>query len=157
VLRSAGFRYDASRLAPLGQWPQRIDGLWSFPLLELPFPGHTYSVVSMDYNFFANQVSLSPAQAEAETYRTLWNAFRTSYLGGRAPLSLGQHFETWNDWAYDHALARVLLTACRLPEVRCVSFDQLADFLDALTPAQLARYRSGRFPRASGRALLNHR
>src|SRR6266404_3632145 len=31
VLRRLGFRYDASRLAPLGQWPRRELGLWSFP------------------------------------------------------------------------------------------------------------------------------
>ena len=29
VLKRFGFRYDASRLAPLGQWPQRKLGIWS--------------------------------------------------------------------------------------------------------------------------------
>jgi hypothetical protein len=147
VLRAHGFRYDASRLAPLGRWPQRRLGLWSFPLSELPFIGHTFRVVSMDYNLFANQVGLAPAQAERQSYRTFWNAFRVSYLGNRAPLSIGQHFETWNSWAYDHALTRFLLRACRLPEVRCVSFRRLADFLDSVPAARLRRYESGRFPR----------
>jgi hypothetical protein len=132
VLRSLGYRYDASRTAPLGTWPQRIDGIWSFPLLVVPFVGHTFSVVSMDYNLFANQVDLSPAQVERQAYRTLWNAFRASYLGNRAPLSIGQHFETWDSWAYDRALTRFLLRACRLPEVRCTTFRALADFLDSL-------------------------
>jgi hypothetical protein len=146
VLRQLGFRYEASRLAPLGQWPQRKLGLWSFPLLEIPFVGHPFPVVSMDYNFFANQVSLTPARAELQAYRSLWNAFRVSYLGNRAPLSIGQHFEGWDSWAYDHALTRLLLTACQLPEVRCVSFRELADFLDSVPPARLRRYRTGRFP-----------
>jgi peptidoglycan/xylan/chitin deacetylase (PgdA/CDA1 family) len=146
VLKRLGFRYDASRLAPLGRWPVRKLGLWSFPLLEIPFVGHTFRVVSMDYNFFANQTSLTPARVESQTYRSLWNAFRAGYLGNRAPLSIGQHFETWESWAYDHALTRVLLTACRLPEVRCVSFRRLADFLDSVPPARLRRYRTGRFP-----------
>jgi hypothetical protein len=157
VLKRFGFRYDASRLAPLGQWPRRTLGIWSFPLLEIPFVGHTFRVVSMDYNFFANQVSLTPARAELETYRSLWNAFRVSYLGNRAPLSIGQHFETWESWAYDQALTRFLLTACRLPEVRCVSFRELADFLDPVSRARLRRYRAGRFPHLPlARALLNH-
>jgi hypothetical protein len=147
VLRRLGFRYDASRLAPLGRWPQRTLGLWSFPLSELPFIGHTFRVVSMDYNLFANQVGLTPTRARRQTYRTLWNAFRASYLGNRAPLSIGQHFETWSSWAYDRALTRFLLAACRLPEVRCVSFRELADFLDSVPPARLRRYRAGRFPR----------
>jgi hypothetical protein len=158
VLKQLGFRYDASRIAPLGQWPERTGGLWSFPLAEIPFIGHTFRVVSMDYNFFANQVEYSPARAELETYRSLWNAFRASYLGARAPLSIGQHFETWSSWAYDHALTRFLLRACRLPEVRCVSFRQLADFLDSLPAGRLHRYRTGRFPHpATARALLNRR
>ena len=157
VLKRLGFRYDASRLAPLGQWPRRTLGIWSFPLLEIPFVGHTFRVLSMDYNFFANQVNLAPARAELETYRSLWNAFRVSYLGNRAPLSIGQHFETWESAAYDNALTRFLLTACRLPEVRCVSFRELADFLDSVPRKRLRRYRTGRFPPLPlARTLLNH-
>ena len=38
------------------------------------------------------------------------------------------------------------LRACRLPEVRCVSFRELADWLDALPHAALRRYEHGRFP-----------
>ena len=147
VLRQHGFRYDASRTAPLGQWPRRELGLWSFPLLEIPFIGHTFRVVSMDYNLFANQLSLSPDRIERQTYRSLWNAFRVGYLGNRAPLSLGQHFETWESWAYDHTLTRFLLAACRLPEVRCVSFREL----DSVPPARLGRYRTGHFPHVGQR------
>jgi hypothetical protein len=153
VLARRGFRYDASRTALLGTWPAKREGIWSFPLLELPFIGHTFRVVSMDYNFMANQTEESPAQIENETYRTLWNAFRASYLGNRAPLSLGNHFETWESWAYDHALTRFLLRACRLPEVRCSSFRELADWLDAESPKRLARFRTGRFPHARAAAL----
>lgn len=148
VLVRRGFRYDASGQALLGTWPARKDGLWTFPLLELPFPGHTFRVVSMDYNFMANQVEETPVEIEAETYRTLWSAFRTEYLGRRAPLSFGWHFETWESWAYDHALTRVLTRICGLPEVRCGTYRGLATWLDALPARTLARYRAGRFPRA---------
>jgi hypothetical protein len=151
VLARRGFRYDASRLALLGAWPRRIGGIWSLPLLELPFPGHTYRVISMDYNFFANQTggrsgpaSLAP-RFEREAYLALRNAFRTSYLGNRAPLSFANHFETWNHGAYDRALARVVLESFRLPEVRCVSFAELVDWLDAQSPRRLARFAAGRF------------
>ncbi len=154
VLVQHGFRYDASHTALLGTWPSRQLGLWSVPLLELPFVGHTFRVVSMDYNFMANQIEESPAQIENETYRTLWNAFRASYLGDRAPLSLGNHFETWESWAYDHALTRFLLRACRMPEVRCASFRELVDWLDLQPAKRLARFRHGRFPHAP-RSLLN--
>ncbi|MDX6475790.1 MAG: hypothetical protein QOH95_1301 [Gaiellaceae bacterium] len=142
VLARRGFRYDASGQALLGTWPTRRDGIWSFPLPELPFVGHTFRVIGMDYNFMANQIDESPARIESESYRTLWNAFLVSYRGNRAPLSLGNHFETWKSWAYDHALTRFLLRACRMPEVRCTSYEHLADWLDALQPKALRRYRA---------------
>jgi hypothetical protein len=130
VLARRGFRYDASHTALLGAWPTRRFGIWSVPLLELPFIGHTFRVVSMDYNFWANQFGEPATRIENETYRTFWNAFRASYLGKRAPLSLANHFETWDSWAYDHALTRFLLRACRLPEVRCTTIRTLVDWLD---------------------------
>jgi hypothetical protein len=141
VLARRGFRYDASAQALLGTWPVKRDGIWSFALPELPFVGHTFRVVGMDYNFMANQIGESPARIESETYRTLWNAFLVSYRGNRAPLALGNHFETWESWAYDHALTRFLRRACRLPDVRCTSFARLADWLDSLPPRVLRRYR----------------
>jgi hypothetical protein len=151
VLARRGFRYDASGLAPLGAWPRRKLGIWSVPLLEIPFVGHTFPVISMDYNFFANQTggvsgpsSLEP-EVERETYLSLRLAFRTSYLGNRAPLSFANHFETWNHWAYDRALTRVLLESCLLPEVRCVSFRELVDWFDAQPKRRLRRYEQGRF------------
>jgi hypothetical protein len=156
VLAKRGFRYDASQIAPLGTWPSRRLGLWSVPLLELPFIGHTFRVVSMDYNFMANQISEPPAQIENEMYRTLWNAFRASYLGNRAPLSLGNHFEAWEDWAYDKALSRFLERACRLPEVSCTAIRSLVDWLDRESPKRLARFRAGRFPHARP-AVLDRR
>jgi hypothetical protein len=137
LLAERGFRYDASQVAPLGTWPWREGGIWSVPLLEIPFVGHTFRVVSMDYNFFANQVGT--ADPERETYLSLRRAFRISHAGDRAPLSIGMHFETWNHGAYDHALARFLLDTCRLPQVRCASMRELVDWLDLRFP-RLALY-----------------
>ena len=153
ILAKRGFRYDASHTAVLGSWPARRLGIWSFPLLELPFIGHSFRVVSMDYNFMANQTTEAPRRIENEMYRTLWNAFRASYLGNRAPLSLGNHFETWESWAYDHALTRFLMRVCRLPEVRCSTFAKLADWLDVQSPKRLARFRAGRFPHVRATVL----
>ena len=56
LLAHRGLRYDASATARLGTWPSRRAGIWSFPLADVPFVGHTFRVVSMDYNFMANQV-----------------------------------------------------------------------------------------------------
>jgi hypothetical protein len=145
VLASRGFRYDASQVARLGTWPWREHGIWSTPLLEIPFLGHTFDVVSMDFNFMANQTGLGAREIERETFLSLRGAFLKSYYGNRAPLSIANHFETWNAWAYDRATTRLLLGVCRLPEVRCVSFRELVDWLDAQPHRLLRRARSGRF------------
>ncbi|HEV3403888.1 MAG TPA: hypothetical protein VG073_06330 [Gaiellaceae bacterium] len=149
VLAARGFRYDASGQSLLGAWPSRRLGVWELPLLEIPFVGHTFRVVSMDYNFFANQTIAGTPRAaiEQQTFLTLWRAFLFSYHGKRAPLSFASHFESWNGGAYDRALARVVLRACHLPEVRCVSFRELVAWLDAQPPARLRRYRLGTFRR----------
>jgi hypothetical protein len=133
LLARRGFRYDASQVALPGTWPWRERGIWSVPLLELPFAGHTFRVVSMDYNLLANQLG-SDAAAERETYLTFRAAFRSSYRGNRAPLSIGFHFETWHHGAYDRALARFLAETCGLRAVRCVSIRELVDWLDLRTP-----------------------
>jgi hypothetical protein len=138
VLARRGFRYDASQVALLGTWPRRERGLWSVPLLELPFVGHTFRVISMDYNFLANQLGDS-TNFERETYATFRHAFRTSYRGRRAPLSIGFHFETWHNGAYDRALARFLRGTCGLRDVRCTSIRELVDWLDLRFP-RLAVY-----------------
>jgi peptidoglycan/xylan/chitin deacetylase (PgdA/CDA1 family) len=134
VLARNGFRYDASQVAPLGTWPTRELGIWSVPLLELPFVGHTFRVISMDYNFLANQLEEDDATVEAETLRSLRAAFRTLYRGNRAPMSIGYHFETWHGWAYDRALVQFLTETCGLPDVRCTSIRELVDWLDLRFP-----------------------
>ena len=145
VLARNGFRYDGSQVARLGEWPRRERGIWSTPLLEIPFVGHTFDVVSMDYNFLANQTGMTSGPIERETYLSLRRAFFASYFGNRAPLSIGVHFETWNSWAYDHAVARLVADVCRLPEVRCGSFRELVDWLDAQPSRKLRRARLGNF------------
>ena len=138
VLARRGFRYDASQVAPAGTWPWRQSGIWSVPLLEVPFPRHTYRIVSMDYNFLANQTG-ARVGVERETYRTLRAAFWRSYRGNRAPLSIGFHFETWHDGAYDRALAQLLGEVCALRQVRCTTIRELVDWLDLRFP-RLATY-----------------
>jgi len=108
----------------------------------------------MDYNFLANQISESPARIENETYRTLWNAFSATYFRNRAPLSFGVHFETWQSWAYDHAVTGFLVPACRLPEVRCTTITRSSTGSTAVA-ATARRYRGPLPARARrGRALM---
>jgi hypothetical protein len=134
VLRERGFRYDSSTSAPLVTWPSRSHGIWSFPLPEIALSGESVQVISMDYNLMVNQTPRpTPDQAaaiEEQAYKSFVTAFERSYRGNRAPFAVGNHFARWNHGAYVNALTRFLEHVCRLPEVRCVPYVEVADWLD---------------------------
>ncbi|MCC9305792.1 hypothetical protein LN042_01485 [Kitasatospora sp. RB6PN24] len=149
VEKQLGWRYDASSPGDFQIWPAKTDGIWNFPLQELPYPGQNFQVLSMDFNFLANQSNGDPngdpskyAQWEKTARDGYLNGFERAYNGSRAPLFIGNHFETWNGGIYMKAVEDVMRTVCTKPEVQCVSFKELADWLDAQDPNVLAQLRT---------------
>lgn len=148
-----GYAYDASQEGILGQWPTKQQGLWNFPLPSIPRVGSKYATLAMDYNFYFNHGKVDdPGRLktlENWTYRSYYGALRGLYTSNRAPLIIGSHFANWNHGVYNRALARTLRRACTMPEVACVDFITLARWLDQQSPAQLAKWEAGEFPKAS--------
>ncbi|MFG2394342.1 hypothetical protein ACGFYF_36420 [Streptomyces lavendulae] len=144
-----GWRYDSSSSGGLQQWPVKKEGVWDLPLQSLPFPGHTFEVLSMDYNILANQSqnttrgvpSNYPAWRSQAT-ATYLGGFRRAYETNRAPLFIGNHFEEWNGGIYMDAVEEALKAMSDKKDVRLVSFRQFTDWLDVQDPKQLARLRS---------------
>ncbi|MFD9125818.1 hypothetical protein [Kitasatospora sp. NPDC059571] len=146
--KAAGFRYDASSQGEFQIWPTKRGGIWNFPLQLLPYPGKQVQVLSMDFNFLANQSGDSTAGDpkkyaawERQTRDGYLNGFERAYHGSRAPLFIGNHFETWNGGIYMQAVEDVVKDVCHRDGVRCVSFRELADWLDAQDPKVLERLR----------------
>jgi hypothetical protein len=79
-------------------------------------------------------------------YQSYVRYFENSYYGNRAPVDLGNHFERWDNSAFTNALQRFVLEECVKPEVRCVPYRDLVDWLDARPPQQLAAFEAGAFP-----------
>ncbi len=158
VLKDRKFRYDASGNSAPDAWPERIDGIWRFNLARLRLANSSRATLSMDYNFFVAQ---SGAKADPRRYaffrdqilQTYLDYFRTNYTGNRAPLHIGHHFFDYQGGAYKDALKTFARTVCGLPEVRCVTYRALADFMDGLGPDTLAGYRKGLFARAAEPAI----
>ncbi|GAA1547970.1 hypothetical protein GCM10009678_33270 [Actinomadura kijaniata] len=144
--REMGFRYDSSGVGEQ-VWPRRVDGLWDLPLQQVPMPGRPFEVLTMDYNFMANQSrrSLGRTGARAawrdQMSQGLLRGFHRAYAGNRAPMIIGNHFERWNGGIYMEAVEEVMRTVCVKAEVRCVSFRELVDWLDAQDPAVLRELR----------------
>ncbi|MEU7045970.1 hypothetical protein AB0A77_33610 [Streptomyces varsoviensis] len=145
--KAMGFRYDSSSVGGRQVWPRQIDGVWDFPLQEIPVPGRAFETLSMDYNFLANQSGTTrgdPAHHAAwgkQMRDGLLQGFNRAYNGNRAPMFIGDHFESWNGGVYMKAVEDTIKTVCPKEGVRCVSFKQLADWLDVQDPKLLAQLR----------------
>lgn len=153
TLAERGFRYDTSGTMPSYSWPEKRDGIWRFNLAGIKLAGSGRATLSMDYNFLVAQSGAAPIASRREQFRqqmldSYLNYFRANYTGNRAPIHIGHHFTDYQNGAYREALKAFARAVCGLPEVRCVTYKALADFMDALKPETLAAYRKGDFPRA---------
>ncbi len=153
ALKTSGFRYDASRVSPADAWPEKVDGLWRFNLAPLKISGSRRPTLSMDFNFFMAQSRARHEPSHQDLYgeqmlATYLDYFKTSYTGNRAPLHIGHHFASLQGGVYHTALKTFARMVCGLPEIRCISYEKLADVMDKLAPETLAAYRNGDFPRA---------
>ncbi|MEU8522312.1 hypothetical protein [Streptomyces sp. NBC_01216] len=159
-----GFRYDTSGVNDQ-IWPKRNEGgLWDLSMQLVPVPGRAFQTLSMDYNFMVNQ-SGTATQGDPSKHAYwgdqmrdgLLQAFDRSYDGNRAPLIIGNHFESWNGGTYMRAVEETIATVCVKKDVKCVSFRQLADWLDAQDPAVVAKMRTlkvGEAPQGGWTAFL---
>jgi hypothetical protein len=143
------WRYDASSAGDFQIWPVKKNGIWDFPLQMLPYEGGKYQGLSMDFNFLYNQSegetdgdSANYPLWEQETVNAYMNGFNRVYYGSRAPLFIGNHFEDWNGGIYMRAVDQVVEKVCSKKDVRCVSFRELTDWLDAQKPEVLERLRT---------------
>jgi peptidoglycan/xylan/chitin deacetylase (PgdA/CDA1 family) len=148
------FRYDASGVGNADAWPEKIGGVWRFNLASLRITGSGRHTLSMDYNFLVAQSGVSgnprmQAQYRDEMLRTYLAYFRSSYMGNRAPLHIGHHFQSMQGGVYNEALKDFIRKVCGLPEVRCVTYGTLADFLDNAGETALQAYQRGDFPKAA--------
>ncbi|MGW1375770.1 hypothetical protein ACWD6P_16070 [Streptomyces sp. NPDC002446] len=148
--KKRGWRYDASSPGGLQVWPAKKQGIWDFPLQGIPFPGHSFPVLSMDYNILANQSKNSTKGPPAnypgwrkQATDAYIAGFQRAYETNRAPFFVGNHFEQWNGGIYMDAVEEAIkhIADEKHKDVRMVSFRQLCDWLDAQDPKVLAGLR----------------
>ncbi|MCS0639437.1 hypothetical protein NX801_28155 [Streptomyces sp. LP05-1] len=162
--KKLGWRYDASSPGGHQMWPVKRKGIWDLPLQAVPFPGHSFEVLSMDYNMLANQSGNStkgmparyPGWREQATKAYL-NGFHRAYESNRAPFYIGNHFEQWNGGIYMDAVEEALKGMAGKKDVRLVSFRQYVDWLDVQDPKVLAKLRTlqvGQRPAGGWNAFL---
>ena len=94
----------------------------------------------MDYNIWTRQ---SNDKELAIKGTELWNSyfndvvgaymnyFKTSYDGNRNPVVITNHFSKWNDGVYWEAMKAFAENVCGLPQVRCVTFSDVVNYLNS--------------------------
>ncbi|MFD4143765.1 hypothetical protein [Streptomyces sp. NPDC058572] len=149
MAKQLGWRYDASSPGGRQVWPDKKMEIWDLPLQQIPFPGHSFEVLSMDYNILANQsrnstngVPANYPRWKKQATEAYLNGFQRAYDTNRAPLFIGNHFEQWNGGIYMDAVEEAIKGMAGKPDVRLVSFRQFCDWLDVQDPQVLAKLRT---------------
>lgn len=149
ALAEHGLAYDTSRVNSMSYWPQKLNGVWDFPLAAVKIVGSGKNTLSMDYNFYVAQSRGESDAANKDQYRqemldTYMGYFENNYFGNRAPVDIGHHFSKWNGGAYWEAMKELAQRVCVLPEVKCVTYRDLATFLED-NVEKIPAYREGHF------------
>ncbi|MCA9534891.1 MAG: polysaccharide deacetylase family protein [Myxococcales bacterium] len=134
ALAAHGARYDASQ--PGGRsWPTRHpSGIWQFSVPTVPVPGGGRALFFDDnlrtvFGGMARARGLSGRAAEDHMDSLYVDAamaeFQQRYSGERAPLLVSGHGN------FRKGILRFMRRVCELPDVRCTTFREATDYLDA--------------------------
>ena len=168
AMAAAGYRYDTSGTGRLSWPRKTLHGLWEFPLQRIAWKGTGGGAqLAMDYNLWYRFNHAQPITTQAQrvlasnaVYASYLAAFHATYSGNRAPLFLGNHMNYWGcDQAYtecnhrghlqnpsqlDHygpfvdGLQRAYRYMCVQPDAECISYKDMAAWLDVQDPATVA-------------------
>ena len=147
ALGRRGFHYDASTVSRDPQMPTVKNGVALFSLPLIAEGPKARRVLAMDYNLYVRHSAAleRPSESalfEERAYGAFKAAFEKQYRGDRAPLQIGFHFRLMNDGAYWRALERFAHEICPKPDVRCVSYSELAKLLAPPTSANESALRT---------------
>lgn len=140
ALKDDGYLYDTSDVGQAGTWPKKLaNGLWEFPVVQVNYANTNSKLLLMDYNFYYKQSAAQDvtkkgeeqwAQFYQDTFSSYLNYFNQNYEGNRAPVFIASHFSNWNDGVYWEVMKDFATTVCAEPEVFCVDYKELLDYLN---------------------------
>lgn len=139
VLPEFAYKYDASAVGKMGDWPVKNEfGIWEIPLITLKI-GNKYSL-SMDYNLFLAQTNGKDILKKGtpdwtksfnEIITAYRNYFNYNYSKTKAPVIIADHFSTWNDGLYWEAMKSFATEVCGRSDIRCTTMSELVKYLEA--------------------------
>lgn len=149
ALRAHDMTWDSSMTARKTglYWPTEINGIWEFPVPTVYSPPLDRKQMALDYNFWftVNGAKERPADRERieevvlDTYLYM---FDEAYNGNRAPLVIANHFNDWNDNAFNPATAEFMREVCGKPDVYCATYQDVIAWMELQDPAVLRPWRT---------------
>jgi peptidoglycan/xylan/chitin deacetylase (PgdA/CDA1 family) len=140
------YRYDSSRTANSRVWPIRYPGtdLWQFGVPSVMIPGRDRPALLYDLNMesrLRRAAVASGASTEAEIvawmddafYRAIDSEFRRRYRRARAPFLISGH------GGFRDPITRFMRHVCHMEHVRCATFREVVEFMDAHPEMEGAR------------------
>ncbi len=146
ALKDMGFMYDTSKVDSGHSWPTKDEfGLWQFSLPTVTIEDtHTHKrryTIGMDYSLYVLQTGAKDlVQKGTPEWNELYNVtleaftryFYHNYKTNHAPVYMANHFSSWNDGVYWEAMKAFAREVCVLKDVKCVSFKELALYMNGL-------------------------
>ncbi|KYG62490.1 hypothetical protein AZI86_16795 [Bdellovibrio bacteriovorus] len=77
--------------------------------------------------------------------------FARNYNGNRAPIHIGHHFSSWMSGAYLETFFEFANEVCAKPEVKCVTYKELYQFMNNKSKAYIEALQAGNFSNVDGR------
>lgn len=71
--------------------------------------------------------------------------FAKNYYGNRAPLHIGHHFSQWMSGAYFEAFFEFANEVCSKPEVKCVTYKELMEYMEEQPSSKIDAFERGQF------------
>jgi hypothetical protein len=159
ALNQFHFVYDTSRTSGPSEWPIKVNSIWRFKLASIPVEGYPDpGILSMDFNFYHSQADEHDDPPNYVRFRkemldAYINYFKSNYEGNRAPIHIGHHFYDYEGGIYKEALMAFARAVCTITEVKCVTYSELAGFLEKQDQATLEAYQRGDFEKIKLSAL----
>lgn len=75
--------------------------------------------------------------------------FNKNYYGNRAPLHIGHHFSQWMSGAYFETFFEFANEVCSKPEVKCVTYKELMDYMEKQPSSKIDAFEQGQFAKMS--------
>lgn len=144
-----GQAYDSSRVSDGIRWPTDEGGIMEFwmPTVAVPALGGR-KVILMDYNIMVAMEGTKDQVARAAEFKSVTlDAYRAAYTAAfeqnRAPLVIGNHFNSWGGDGFNDAVDEFMREVCRKPETACATYGEVMAWMEMQDPAVLQQLRGG--------------